>query len=1125
MALDSPSSGSGEAAFSPEQLLVHAPFVRALARALVRDDAAADDLAQESLLAALTRPPHHGSLRAWLVGVVRNLARRTKRGDERRRARESTVALNPPPPPSTPRETAERLELFGRLVAAVQRLDEPYRATIVRRFFDGASAQEIASEQAIPVDTVRTRIRRGLERLRVLLDESAGGRAAWSALLAPWVALPLKVATTATTAAAAAGVAATTSTSTLLGAVVMTTKMKLLLAAAAIVATTTVVLWPVLHGGDTRDATTRARTAPAPIESAASPTLADAAAAPAAAPDLAAERNADASRTPPADPAATWIVQGHVRAAQDRPRPRAHVRAKLWEGYEQHGAPRIDRLLAADDDGRFAWPLRPPASAVVLSLRAEEPDSYSWSDERFLLAGDPPPQDFDLPCYPLDGEITGVVFGPDGEPAKDAQVSIVRRTVDCDERGEFSAPAPRLPQIDAVAWAPGCAESKLLATTAGNGASTRVDFHLKPGLVVHGHVRDAQGGAIAGATVSNFFLQVSKAVSDEHGDYALEHLPASESRLQLFARAEGYCQSTGEVGEGGTLDFVMRRGATVSGTVLAPDGTPARGAAIVLGFSIFAYDKLEARAHEDGGFIINGAAPGGTKLFVEWRGAPQHVEPVLVPLDGKDLTGLVLRLQASHFLAGRVVDSSGAPVPRLNVSCQTRADDHGTYAVTDAKGAFRIERLPAGPLTVKVYGRGYGWSVIENVAVDRDDFEATVSPAGRAAGRVVDGTTGEPITRFRVRFVHPRLANGEQQASSYSSEWNEAGRTFDDPNGRFDTGDEMMDCGAILGLEASAEGYAPALADHVVLSAAPDPDALVIRLHRGGALEGIVVDAGDGKPVVGALVKFVNDAMPIWTGYDAFASSRPVVRTDASGRFKLERVAAGSCRLFVEHADYSRAIDGPIEVPREGSPTPRTIRLDAGGGIDGVALAADGRPIADATIRLYGNQDQASSGGTDAMVLLVTKSDATGRFSFLHLPPGRTQISREVAEGLHTVQAVTRFVQVEAGKTKELRLAPAGRATVRGRLHAEALPNQAIVVDLHPAAAFAPDAATGESPCSMSTFAHDGVFEFTGVEPGKLQLSARSAEFRQGETWFGNAEVVVADGATVDVTVEFTKSR
>jgi RNA polymerase sigma factor (sigma-70 family) len=1117
MASDSRPSSSGDAALSPETLLAHAPFVRALARALVRDDAAADDLAQESLLAALTRPPQRGSLRAWLVGVVRNLARRTQRGDARRLARESTVALDLPPPPATPSETAERLELFGRLVAAVQRLDEPYRATIVRRFFDGATAQEIASEQGIPVDTVRTRIRRGLERLRGMLDETAGGRAAWSALLAPWVGLPVKLAAT------AAGVAATTtSSSTILGAVVMTTKMKLLLAAAAIVATTTAVLWPVLRSGGARDATTSARTAPAPSESVASPTPVDAAAASAAASNLAVERSADSSTTPPSDPTATWVVRGRIRSARERPRPRAHVRVKLWEGFEQHGAPRIDRLLAADDEGRFAWPLRPPSTAVVLSFRAEEPDSYTWSDERFVLAGDPPPQDLDLPCYPLDGEITGVVFGPDGAPAEGAQVSVVWRTVDCDEHGEFSAPAPRLQQLEVIAWAPGCAESKVLATTVGSSVTTRVDVHLKPGLVVRGRVRDAQGNAIAGATVSNFFLQLSRAVSDEHGDYAFEHLPAGESRLQLFARAEGYCQSTGEVGEGGTLDFVMRRGATVRGTVLAPDGTPARGASIVLGFSIFAYDKLEARAHDDGGFTITGAAPGGSKLFIDWRGAAQHVEPIVVPPDGGDLTGLVLRLQANHFLAGRVVDSRGEPASRVNVSCRSRDDDHGVHAVTDAKGAFRVEQLPAGPVKVEVYGPGYAWSVIEGVAVDRDDFVATLSPAGRAAGRVVDGTTGEPIARFRIRFVHPRLANGERPVSSYSSEWAEAGRTFDDANGRFDTGEEMMDCGAILGLEASAEGYAPALADHVVLTAAPDPDALVIRLHRGGALEGIVVDAGDGKPVVGALVKFVSEAMPIYSGYDSFASSRPVVRTDESGRFKIDRIAAGSCRLVVEHADYARAIDGPIDVPREGSPTPRTIRLDAGGAIDGVTLTADGRPIADATIRLYGTQDQAAD---DAMILLVTKSDAAGRFSFRHLPPGRAQISREAAEGLHTVQEITRFVQVEVGKTCELRLAPAGRTTVRGRLHAAALPNQAIVVDLRPATAFTPDAGTGASACSMSTFAHDGVFEFTGVEPGKTQLFAHSAEFRRGESWFGNAEVEVAEGATVEVTLELAKSK
>ena len=54
-----------------EDLLEHLGFVQSLARALVSDPAVADDVAQETLLAAIERPsaPKRG-LRAWLRGVV-----------------------------------------------------------------------------------------------------------------------------------------------------------------------------------------------------------------------------------------------------------------------------------------------------------------------------------------------------------------------------------------------------------------------------------------------------------------------------------------------------------------------------------------------------------------------------------------------------------------------------------------------------------------------------------------------------------------------------------------------------------------------------------------------------------------------------------------------------------------------------------------------------------------------------------------------------------------------------------------------------------------------------------------------------------------------------------------------
>ena len=61
-----------------EALLEHRRFVRALARGPVRDAALAEDLEQETRVAALEDPPRRGA-RAWLRAVARNLAFKSHR--------------------------------------------------------------------------------------------------------------------------------------------------------------------------------------------------------------------------------------------------------------------------------------------------------------------------------------------------------------------------------------------------------------------------------------------------------------------------------------------------------------------------------------------------------------------------------------------------------------------------------------------------------------------------------------------------------------------------------------------------------------------------------------------------------------------------------------------------------------------------------------------------------------------------------------------------------------------------------------------------------------------------------------------------------------------------------------
>ena len=118
----------------------------------------AADLAQEARLARLKRPPT-GDERAWFVAVLKNLARQTCRGEGRRSRREHVAARPEAVPPDLSLEVRE----------AVAALPEPYRTTIVMRYFDGLSSVEIAEREKAPASTVRNRLHRALKILRAAL--------------------------------------------------------------------------------------------------------------------------------------------------------------------------------------------------------------------------------------------------------------------------------------------------------------------------------------------------------------------------------------------------------------------------------------------------------------------------------------------------------------------------------------------------------------------------------------------------------------------------------------------------------------------------------------------------------------------------------------------------------------------------------------------------------------------------------------------------------------------------------------------------------------------------------------------------------------------------------------------
>ena len=161
--------------FPADEILANVASLRLLARALVRDDADADDAAQDAAVALLSR---RGSVprepRAWLAGVVRNSVRRFFRSRRRRIDHERAAARSDVAGSTV--DTLVRLEAQRRVVSALRGLEEPYRTAVVERFLDDLPPREIAARHGVPVETAKSWIRRGLGRLRVELGATSSER-------------------------------------------------------------------------------------------------------------------------------------------------------------------------------------------------------------------------------------------------------------------------------------------------------------------------------------------------------------------------------------------------------------------------------------------------------------------------------------------------------------------------------------------------------------------------------------------------------------------------------------------------------------------------------------------------------------------------------------------------------------------------------------------------------------------------------------------------------------------------------------------------------------------------------------------------------------------------------------
>ncbi|MEZ6197660.1 MAG: sigma-70 family RNA polymerase sigma factor [Planctomycetota bacterium] len=792
----------------PEALLRLDRELASLSRRLVADEASGADARQEAWLAAFRRPPSEEAPRAgWLARALRFRVGRGRRDAALRREREDEAArLDRREASLPPDELLARQEVRLALVRAVTNLDEPYRQTIALRFFEGLGPLEIARLTGVPPETVRTRTRRGLDRLRAELDERHGGRAAWALVLVPGAVL-----TAAGTAAAASSLASSGSLAShaLEGVLLVSGKTKIALAAAALVVVGATA-WYLnresdLDRLDTGSGTYREDGGPEARRDLS---------------DLGGKKDSNGETAPAeaGEPETAPATTPEEETATDGTTGRLEITVVYASGGVARDLPVNllpfgptdpffrQRTLRTDENGKLVadpWPVGRTLAMTPIGGQKRIP----------VRAGETTVETLEIAAGT---RIFGVVRTEDGSPVPGAEIiaadmgsAVEGAIAHADASGRYELPSFAPDQIGLVgARTAGRLPSAMVMVMPSVGHEKELDLVLGgPSGRLLIEVVDLEGRPVPGAVVEiehddfdQFRLPSGDSAMDFKGDRVLSDaagvvdLPWFPARTWSWTvRAEGLAPKNGEIAVTATgvtrHRVVLGPGGIVTGIVLDGEGRPVEKAEVTIG----QYGSVSGhyrRTDAEGRFRFEDVAPGKRAIRAERDEVGRVQDEIVVVADEeRRWEG---RLDAGARIAGVVVDESGNPVAEIGVRAEGLimkdggAEFVGGFARTDERGRFEISGLrngveldvsvssggglqsiarqrgvlPGGePLRLVVDSSLLGVAVIVGRLVDADG--KPVGGAQVSASHVTGGGSGIHVADGEGRFRFEKLTPGE----------------------------------------------------------------------------------------------------------------------------------------------------------------------------------------------------------------------------------------------------------------------------------------------------------------------------------------------------------------------------
>lgn len=153
-----------------DQIVDQIPHLRRYAAALLRDRDAADDLVQDCLARAFDRLhlwQPTGTMRTWLFTILHNLhVNQVRRQGRAPDIRSDTDSLERQPAPSE----ADAGLVARDIAGALAQLPDEQRSVVLLVGLEGLSYADVAEITDAPLGTVMSRLSRGRERLREIMD-------------------------------------------------------------------------------------------------------------------------------------------------------------------------------------------------------------------------------------------------------------------------------------------------------------------------------------------------------------------------------------------------------------------------------------------------------------------------------------------------------------------------------------------------------------------------------------------------------------------------------------------------------------------------------------------------------------------------------------------------------------------------------------------------------------------------------------------------------------------------------------------------------------------------------------------------------------------------------------------